>query len=170
MPVTQARHGDGGQVRAGGLAADCANPRTEFPFGVGKQPNGGRFAVVGRGGVGVLGRQTVADADSGQAGRLDEGVEIFVLLVVPTQAPTAAVDMEEDPARVLGADDAQWQHPARSCNLDRFGVRHMDDRPEEGLTGDACGPRDRRPDLHDRRRGLQERFDALDRSGRDRVE
>ena len=71
------------------------------------QPGGGGFAVVRSRRIGIFRRQAVFHADHGQAGVVGDVLQHRILQVRRSQHPAAAMDMQVDPARLVGRDNPQ---------------------------------------------------------------
>src|SRR3990170_1730699 len=99
-PDRSARRGDDGEGGAAGLAADDESIRAELGAGVLRQPEGRGLAVVGAGGIGVLGCEAVLDAEDGDVAGVGKGFQARVLLPRGAQRPAAGVEVE------VGALDA----------------------------------------------------------------
>src|SRR5579884_3369045 len=161
-------------MRAGGVAADReprgGPKRLGSPF---EQPYSGLLAVVGPGGIWILGREPKIDAYRAEAGRGGELGERGVLEVGGADRPATAVQVQEDAnRRLLRIDHPQPDRPRPAGDLEISGLRQEDRRGRErAFAGTAPASRLRRPQLLDRRlasEGPLERAIEL-AGGRERV-
>ena len=133
MPVAQAQQRDDGEVRAGRVAAD-----RQSSFVVLEQPESSGLAVVGRRGIGMLGRQPVVDADRRQPGRLRHLPEMRVLHVGAADRPAAAVEVQVCAPRLGRLEHAQRDLAARPVDGDGARLLEVDRR---GQRAAACALR-----------------------------
>ncbi len=142
VPVAEAEQREDGEVGAGGLAAD-REPAGGVERGGAAvhEPAGRVLAVVGAGREGVLGRETVIDADGDEARGLDQRPEGSVLHVGGAERPPAAVDVEVDALRVaLGGDDAEAEVAGAAGDgpIARLGEVHRRREDAAALAADAA--------------------------------
>ena len=123
VTVAQPQQRGRGQVAARRVAADRERPAGADRVAalVAEQPQRRRLAVVGPGGIRVLGRQPVADADHGQPGVVGQALEPSVLQVLGADHPAAAVDVQERAGRARvrgrspGARSGRAGRRSRAC-------------------------------------------------------
>src|SRR6185437_7309485 len=80
-------------------------------------PKCGGLAIVWTGGEGMLGRQSILDADRGEARLICDALQHGVLLIGGAEHMAAAMDVQIDAARIVGGDDAQRNFPLWSIDL-----------------------------------------------------
>ena len=116
-------------MRAGGFAADDERVRAEFGFGVSRDPQRRRLAVVRPGGIGMFGRETVIHADDRDFAFSGDLFIARVLQMGASQNPPAAVNVQIDALRTLRDERAQSQRAAGAVNDALFRHIGQDNRP-----------------------------------------